>query len=63
MSGAKANAASQACELGANGSRIPAEETADLVRKVMEGAALPAQSISVPPIAEAGIADNWAEAH
>ncbi|WP_395017041.1 DNA polymerase I [Dongia sp.] len=40
-----------------------AEETADLARKVMEGAALPARQISVPLIAEAGIADNWAEAH
>jgi DNA polymerase-1 len=40
-----------------------AEETADVARKVMEGAALPARQISVPLIAEAGIADNWAEAH
>jgi DNA polymerase-1 len=40
-----------------------AEETADVARKVMEGAALPAREISVPLIAEAGIADNWAEAH
>jgi DNA polymerase I-like protein with 3'-5' exonuclease and polymerase domains len=29
----------------------------------MEGATLPAQALSVPLIAEAGIADNWAEAH
>jgi DNA polymerase-1 len=40
-----------------------AEETADVARKVMEGATLPAQALSVPLIAEAGIADNWAEAH
>jgi DNA polymerase-1 len=40
-----------------------AEETAEVARKVMEGAALPAKQISVPLIAEAGIADNWAEAH
>jgi DNA polymerase-1 len=40
-----------------------AEETAALARKVMEDAALPAHPISVPLIAEAGIADNWAEAH
>jgi DNA polymerase-1 len=40
-----------------------AEETADIARKVMEGATLPAQALSVPLIAEAGIADNWAEAH
>jgi len=42
---------------------LQAEETADVARKVMEGAALPARAISVPLIAEAGIADNWAEAH
>jgi DNA polymerase-1 len=40
-----------------------AEETAEIARKVMEGATLPAQQLSVPLIAEAGIADNWAEAH
>ena len=40
-----------------------AEKTAELVRKVMESAALPARRLSVPLIAEAGIADNWAEAH
>jgi DNA polymerase-1 len=40
-----------------------AEETAAIARKVMEGAPLPAHAISVPLIAEAGIADNWAEAH
>ncbi|HVX73725.1 MAG TPA: DNA polymerase, partial [Devosia sp.] len=40
-----------------------AEETAAVARQVMEGATLPAQKLSVPLIAEAGIADNWAEAH
>ena len=40
-----------------------AETTAELVRQVMEKAAEPAQHISVPLIAEAGIGDNWAEAH
>ncbi|HVO01830.1 MAG TPA: DNA polymerase I [Candidatus Cybelea sp.] len=40
-----------------------AEKTADIARKVMEAAPLPARSIAVPLIAEAGIADNWAEAH
>jgi len=37
--------------------------TAELVREVMEKAAEPARQISVPLIAEAGIGDNWAEAH
>jgi DNA polymerase-1 len=36
---------------------------AALVKKVMEGAALPALELSVPLIADAGVADNWAEAH
>src|SRR5262249_14921766 len=40
-----------------------AEKTAEVARKVMESAPLPARSITVPLIAEAGIADNWAEAH
>jgi DNA polymerase-1 len=40
-----------------------AHETAEVARRVMEGATLPAQKLSVPLIAEAGIADNWAEAH
>jgi len=39
------------------------EATAALVKQVMEQAPLPAQRISVPLIAEAGVADNWAEAH
>ena len=41
---------------------VPAEEaeaTAQLIRKVMEGAA----TLGVPLVAEAGIGDNWQEAH
>jgi DNA polymerase-1 len=40
-----------------------ADGTAALVREIMEKAAEPARHISVPLIAEAGIGDNWAEAH
>jgi DNA polymerase-1 len=39
------------------------EPTAKLVAEVMEQAPLPAQRISVPLIAEAGIGNSWAEAH
>ncbi len=39
------------------------EETAQLVRQVMEGAPLPALRLSVPLVAEAGSGANWAEAH
>ena len=39
------------------------EASAALVKKVMEGAALPAFELSVPLIAETGVADNWADAH
>ena len=39
------------------------EATAALVKKVMEGATLPTFELSVPLVAETGIADNWAEAH
>ncbi len=39
------------------------DQTAKLVAEIMENAALPAQVISVPLIAEAGIGDSWAEAH
>ena len=35
------------------------EETIALVKKVMEGAAY----LSIPLIVDAGIGDNWAEAH
>ena len=39
------------------------EATAALVKKVMEGAALPALDLSVPLIADTGVGDNWADAH
>ena len=39
------------------------DETAALVKSVMESAALPAREISVPLIVDAGIGDNWGEAH
>jgi DNA polymerase-1 len=39
------------------------EATIRLVRKVMEGAALPAVDLSVPLLVEARAADNWDEAH
>jgi DNA polymerase-1 len=40
-----------------------AEKTASVVKRVMEGAAGPSLELSVPLVADAGIADNWAEAH
>jgi DNA polymerase-1 len=39
------------------------EATAALVKKVMEGATLPALELSVPLVAETGVGQNWAEAH
>jgi DNA polymerase I len=39
------------------------EATSSVVKKVMEGAPLPALQLSVPLVAETGAADNWAEAH
>jgi len=45
---------------------VPAAEadaTAALVKRVMEGATLPALELSVPLIADIGIGDNWADAH
>jgi DNA polymerase-1 len=39
------------------------EETADLVRRVMERATLPVLELSVPLVAETGVGDNWADAH
>ncbi len=39
------------------------ESTITVVRKVMEGAALPAVDLSVPLLVEARAADNWDEAH
>jgi len=40
-----------------------AEETARVVRAVMEAAPLPVIELAVPLVADSGIADNWAEAH
>ncbi len=37
--------------------------TTEVVRSVMEGAAAPAVNLSVPLVADAGVADTWAEAH
>ncbi len=37
--------------------------TTEVVRAVMEGAAAPALNLSVPLVADAGVADTWAEAH
>ncbi len=39
------------------------EATTTLVKKIMENAPAPAVQLSVPLVAEAGHADNWAEAH
>ncbi|MGH6959808.1 MAG: DNA polymerase, partial [Dongiaceae bacterium] len=39
------------------------DATAALVKKVMEGATMPALELSVPLIADTGIGDNWAKAH
>ena len=39
------------------------DATAAVVKKVMEGAALPALELSVPLVADVGIGDNWAQAH
>ncbi len=39
------------------------EETSAFIRKVMEDAAQPVVNLSVPLIAEAGWAENWAAAH
>jgi DNA polymerase-1 len=39
------------------------EQTSGLVRQVMENACQPVLELSVPLIADAGIGDNWAEAH
>ena len=37
--------------------------TSEVVRAVMEAAAAPALNLSVPLVADAGVADTWAEAH
>ncbi|MDX1400614.1 MAG: DNA polymerase I [Kiloniellales bacterium] len=39
------------------------DKTSGLVRGVMEGAAEPVLKLSIPLTADAGIGDNWAEAH
>lgn len=39
------------------------ETTVPLIKEIMEQAALPAVDISVPLIVEAGIGDNWGDAH
>ncbi len=39
------------------------EETIEVIRQVMENAAEPAVKLDVPLIVDAGIGDNWAEAH
>ncbi len=40
-----------------------AEKTTALVKEIMEGAAEPAVRLSVPLEADAGLGDNWADAH
>jgi DNA polymerase-1 len=39
------------------------EKTVKVVREIMEAAAGPALELTVPLVVDAGIADNWAEAH
>ena len=39
------------------------EDTSAVVRQVMETACAPVVELAVPLIADAGVADNWAEAH
>jgi len=39
------------------------EETTEVVRRVMEGAADPVVALSVPLVADAGTGDSWSEAH
>jgi DNA polymerase-1 len=40
-----------------------AEATTALITSVMENAADPVLTLAVPIVAEAGIADSWADAH
>ena len=40
-----------------------ARATAELVKRVMEGAPAPARALSVPLVVETGMAKNWDEAH
>ena len=39
------------------------EETSEVVRRVMESACAPTLELSVPLIADAGVAETWADAH
>ncbi len=39
------------------------DDTIAVVRKVMEGAAMPAVKLDVPLVVDAGVGKNWAEAH
>ena len=39
------------------------EETISVARDIMQGAAEPAIKLDVPLVVDAGIGDNWAEAH
>lgn len=39
------------------------EKTKEVVKSVMEGAALPSQTLSVPLIVDVGDGMNWGEAH
>jgi DNA polymerase-1 len=39
------------------------EQTSALVREVMENACRPTLELSIPITADAGVGDNWAEAH
>ena len=40
-----------------------AEDAVTVIRGVMEDAASPVLELAVPLVADAGIADSWAEAH
>ena len=40
-----------------------AEQSVQLIKSVMENAALPVVQLSVPLVVDAGIADSWSEAH
>jgi DNA polymerase-1 len=39
------------------------EKTVETVRKIMESAGGPSLELTVPLVVDAGVADNWAEAH
>ena len=43
--------------------KAEAEATKALITSVMENAADPVLTFAVPIVAEAGIADSWADAH